>query len=350
MKRLYAPHMLYGYAASAGLVIYATISGAGSYDCGKTSEIPLTECQALVELYDATEGDAWVGHVGWLTSTSPCSWQGITCNSGHITHIDLTDNNMIGKLPGAIQKLSKLQMLNLSYNQLTHLPDSFGQLTSLKELYLYTNKLASLPDSFGNLKSLSYLDMYDNGIKKLPKSFANLTSIAYIDLYGNKLEELPEDIGKLQALRFLGLANNRIKKLPAGITQLPNLTELRLDNNCLLTDQISDVIETYIDSVDNLWRLSQQKTCPVDAVEKPQSSSSLKSESIRINEEPVVVKPVKKKETDATCEFEKSENFRACTISTDLIEQSDIVANLLCENFVTDTTVQDLLRKNIVTR
>ena len=67
MKRLYAPHMLYGYAASLGLIVYATISGAGSYDCGKTSEIPLAECQALVELYDATEGDKWVGHDGWLT-------------------------------------------------------------------------------------------------------------------------------------------------------------------------------------------------------------------------------------------------------------------------------------------
>ena len=38
-----------------------------TFDCGTVSEIPQTECQALVSLYDSTSGLSWTNNTGWLT-------------------------------------------------------------------------------------------------------------------------------------------------------------------------------------------------------------------------------------------------------------------------------------------
>jgi hypothetical protein len=54
-----------------------------AFDCSAVSEIPLIECQALEALYNSTNGDGWTDRSGWLTTNTPCSWRGVTCNTGH---------------------------------------------------------------------------------------------------------------------------------------------------------------------------------------------------------------------------------------------------------------------------
>ena len=42
--------------------------------CESVTEIPLSECQALVDFYANVGGESWVTHTGWLQTTTPCTW------------------------------------------------------------------------------------------------------------------------------------------------------------------------------------------------------------------------------------------------------------------------------------
>src|SRR5690554_5487783 len=59
--------------------------------CNSVSEIPITECEALVALYHSTNGPEWRIRDGWLATSTPCSWYGVACLTDttplHVTHI-----------------------------------------------------------------------------------------------------------------------------------------------------------------------------------------------------------------------------------------------------------------------
>ena len=67
--------------------------------CDGVVQIPLSECLALESLYNSTAGPQWFERAGWLVTTTPCSWYGVTCQGGHVTTLDLQDNNLTGNLP-----------------------------------------------------------------------------------------------------------------------------------------------------------------------------------------------------------------------------------------------------------
>ena len=48
-----------------------------TFDCITVTEIPSGECQALVTLYDGTNGPGWADDSGWLTTNTPCDWYGV---------------------------------------------------------------------------------------------------------------------------------------------------------------------------------------------------------------------------------------------------------------------------------
>ena len=54
-------------------------SAFGQCDCAKTSVtgIPQIECEALVALYDSTNGGNWKHNTNWNTTTECGSWHGV---------------------------------------------------------------------------------------------------------------------------------------------------------------------------------------------------------------------------------------------------------------------------------
>ena len=56
-------------------------------------DLPAAECQALIELYNATDGDHWTNNEGWVGPDNPCSWFGIGCNADgdHVTAVYLIE-------------------------------------------------------------------------------------------------------------------------------------------------------------------------------------------------------------------------------------------------------------------
>ena len=83
-----------------------------------------------------------------------------------------------GELPELFGRLSSLQGLCISKNQLAALPESIGQLSSLQELQVFDNQLAALPESIGQLSSLKDLHVQDNKLTALLEAIEQSPSMS----------------------------------------------------------------------------------------------------------------------------------------------------------------------------
>jgi len=76
-----------------------------------------TERSALIALYNAADGRNWTGRDNWLTGAPLSAWHGVATNDlGHVTGLDLADNNLRGTLPTRLSDLRSLSVLDLSNN------------------------------------------------------------------------------------------------------------------------------------------------------------------------------------------------------------------------------------------
>jgi hypothetical protein len=77
-----------------------TIIRAEKFSCKKVTGISKKECDALIALYDSTDGENWTDNSGWNVTNTPCNWYGVTCKKGSVEELELSSNN----LKGAISK------------------------------------------------------------------------------------------------------------------------------------------------------------------------------------------------------------------------------------------------------
>ena len=108
-------------------------------------------------LYNSTNGASWSNHDGWLATNTPCSWNGVTCQEGHVTVLYLAYNQLTGSIPAELGSLTHLTDLYLASNQLTgSIPAELGSLANLSSLNLYANQLTgSIPLQLGSLTNLT---------------------------------------------------------------------------------------------------------------------------------------------------------------------------------------------------
>ena len=136
-------------------------------------------------------------------------------------------------VPEALTKLTDVEVLDLSDNQLTGLPEELMNLNQLKALLLSDNKLEELPGSVSRLKTLTTLDVAYNGIKTVPETISNLNQLTTLNLSFNELQEMPKTLCQLQKLTTLDITSNPIKRIPKEITTLHQLSTLRIANTML---------------------------------------------------------------------------------------------------------------------
>jgi hypothetical protein len=235
-------------------------------------DIPTEERAALIALYENTDGDNWLDKSGWKGNNNEADgfsqfgsegeWKGITVVDGHVTKIDLKDNELEGDIPAELGNLENLEYLdlrdnqltgsiplqlgnlqNLTYlnlhsNQLTEIPSELGNLSSLTELYLNNNQFeCNIPTELGNLSSLTVLDLNSSQLTGIiPTNFENLASLEKLYLNDNKLSGgIPAELGSLSTnLQELKLNGNKLTgSIPEGLGNLLNLTKLYLQSNNL---------------------------------------------------------------------------------------------------------------------
>ena len=167
--------------------IPAPISAQGrlapaAFDCNTVTGISSIECQALVALYNSTNGAGWTNHSGWLATGTPCSWYGVTSVTGRVIRLDLSSDHLSGSISPELSKLPNLLDLYLASNQLSgSIPPQLGNLANLQWLVLSFNQLSgSIPPELGNLANLTGLSLYYNQLRgPLPQSLTNLHTLTY---------------------------------------------------------------------------------------------------------------------------------------------------------------------------
>jgi hypothetical protein len=202
------------------------------------TEIPLQECQALVSFYEQTNGAGWVNNANWLDSTTVSDWFGLVVFEGHVTEIELFNNQLSGVIPTCLQDLPYLLVLDLGINTLTgDIPAELGNLTYIRYLCLDENQLtSSIPAAIGNLTLLEELILKDNDLTgSIPTEIGTMTTLSTLDFSGNALTgTVPESFGNLTILATLNLEHNRLTgEIPSSLADLPNLSRVFLSGNAL---------------------------------------------------------------------------------------------------------------------
>ena len=144
-------------------------------------------------------------------------------------------NKPTGKLTKAdLEKLIKLDLGHylMTDDILVQVPKDLQKLTQLEELTLTGNQLTDVK-GLENLTKLEFLYLSGNQLAEVPKGLEKLTQLRTLNLYDNQLTDV-EGLEKLTQLTWLYLNDNQLTSVK-GLEKLTKLTKLYLDNNPDLT-------------------------------------------------------------------------------------------------------------------
>jgi hypothetical protein len=78
------------------------------------NQMEIIQIFALNTIYYSLNGTKWRTRTGWTGPMEPCGgttnevWYGVTCSTGSVTKIDLSENDLLGDIPSEIKGLSSL--------------------------------------------------------------------------------------------------------------------------------------------------------------------------------------------------------------------------------------------------
>ena len=282
---------------SAGATYHIMIAGSSSSGgslrfnanridlCSTVTQIPKAECDALLAVYNSTGGPTWTDHSGWLQTNTPCSWYGVSCLSGRVDGLLLSNNNLTGSIPPQIGILNWMMGVNLAHNQLTGpIPPEVGNLHYLEDLWLQDNELeGSIPPELGHMYALNIFDVSHNHLTgTIPPELAQMNPW-YMILSDNQLEgPIPPELGQMSALEKLYMRNNRLSgDVPLELTNLSLSAPDNLDIGYNQLTASDPAVATFLNTLDPDWATTQT-TAPTNL-----SAAALSDSSIEITWTPI---------------------------------------------------------------
>ena len=215
---------------------------------------PNLDREALVALYNSTNGPNWVDNTHWLTDTPVFSWYGVKPlhSENRVTRLELQENRLQGAIPPEIRLLTLVEDLWLWGNDLTSIPAEIGQLENLKHLGLVNNDLTSIPAEIGQLENLKHLDLRSNDLtsSSIPAEIGQLKNLKTLLLNSNPLTSIPAGVLQLNSLETLWIGKTQIAEIPVEIFQMSALRSLIMQTN-----QLTGSIPPEIGQLKNLETL-----------------------------------------------------------------------------------------------
>ena len=215
---------------------------------------------ALIALYESTNGQGWRINTNWLSDRPLGEWYGVTTDrQGRVVALEITgaqipgtpvySNNLTGELPEEIGNLDKLGLFVIDgfRDELRgEIPASIGKLEELQVLVLRSLQLRGEIPNLEELGHLRNLDLSFNNLSgEIPGGLRYLRDLEYVNLYSNRSlasgptstglsGPIPTWIGRLSSLSKLHLGGNTlVGPIPESIGDLGELTELGLGANSL---------------------------------------------------------------------------------------------------------------------
>ena len=208
----------------------------------------VSDCNALLEARDPLAGTATLN---WSENTLISTWDGVTLGGTpqRVTTLRLQNKALNGSVPAQLSRLTNLEALYLTFNQLTGpIPVELGGLTSLTHLGLFNNQLTgTIPPELSRLSNLRQFALQNNQLTgTIPTWLGNLPRLQILNLQGNRLTgPIPAELARLAELWQLLLFGNQLTgTIPTQLGNLSLLQELRLDQN-----QLSGSIPTELASL-----------------------------------------------------------------------------------------------------
>jgi len=223
-------------------------------DCWAYGTWPTGLRKSLEAMYDATNGEKWTNNNGWMTESDHCQWYGISCDDeGHVTSIDLRDNNLEGQFPVYTRNdyQDDLILKNDWYESMYGL----ANLYKLKTLDLSNNKLSGTIDYLPlyNLNVLTHFDVSGNQLSGQVDALV-APSLTYVDFSNNNftsMRRFQKYKKSFQTLWDCDVSNNAIKEDANALLENipPNIVQFIASNN--------QIYGSLPDSLNNLQKLRQ---------------------------------------------------------------------------------------------
>ncbi|MCL2872136.1 MAG: hypothetical protein FWF41_04000 [Betaproteobacteria bacterium] len=206
--------------------------------------IPAAERQALIDLYNSTNGDNWYrSNANWKTGDdfsaagTECNWYGVTCDTGkkHVTEIRFYDNRLVGALPSTLNALTALQVFSITYE--SQLTGSIPDLVGLTELYLFDVSNNQLTGNIPDLTGLAALQSFSVNNNRLTGSIPDLSKLASLGLFDVSNNQFTGNIPSLAGLTVLYGFKAGNNQLTGSIPPLDGMKELHqfdVSNNQLI--------------------------------------------------------------------------------------------------------------------
>ncbi len=201
------------------------------------SQVPIVERDALIALFDSTDGENWTTNTNWNTTEPVSTWYGVIVLGNHVGYLTLNSNNLNGSLPSEIGDLTFLINLMITQNPLLsgEIPIEISNLTNLSSIELVNNQLSGpIPNEIGDLAQLNHFRLNGNLISgPIPSELGALTQLTNLGLSSNLISgAIPSELGDLTQLTFLDLSSNLISgTIPSELGSLSNLISLNLGLN-----------------------------------------------------------------------------------------------------------------------
>ncbi|KAH7840197.1 hypothetical protein Vadar_014008 [Vaccinium darrowii] len=157
-------------------------------------------------------------------------------NLSFLKSLHLQGNRFQGKIPLELGRLFRLQQLNLSRNSLQgEIPTNLSNSLSYVDLS-FNDLVGKVPASFGSLTKLTELWLDSNNlIGGIPPSFGNISLLQIFSLTFNNINgTIPHSIGRLPNLQRFGISANELSgTVPPPLYNISTLTHLYIGGNQL---------------------------------------------------------------------------------------------------------------------